>query len=70
MAVRWEHRVRAALLGASQDSLSDRVQAARVVARSWLARWGRRIAVAALAMAALTAMAAGATLALLVHALA
>lgn len=69
MALTWERRVRGALLAASPEPFVARADAARVVARSWLARWARRAGIAALVLTALMAMTAGATFALLVHAL-
>ena len=69
MALTWERRVRSAVLTHAEAPLALRLDAALVAGRSWLSRWVRRAGIAALAMTALMAVAAGTTLALLVHAL-
>jgi len=49
MTVRWEQRVRAALLAQHRVPLEGRVLAAALVARTRLARWTRRLGIVALA---------------------
>ena len=49
MTVRWEQRVRAALLAQHRVPLEGRVLAAALVARTRLVRWTRRLGIVALA---------------------
>jgi hypothetical protein len=49
MTVRWEQRVRAALVSQHRVPLEARVFAGALVARTRLARWTRRAGIAALA---------------------
>jgi hypothetical protein len=69
MMLRWERRVRAAVVRQADAPPAARIAAARLVALSWLARWGRRAGLAFLALTAMFAMAAGATFALVLHSL-
>ena len=50
MTIRWEQRVRAALVSQHWTPLEARTSAAVLVARTRLARWTRRAGVAVLAM--------------------
>lgn len=49
MTVRWEQRVRAALVAQRRAPLETRIFAGALVARTRLARWARRAGVAVLA---------------------
>ena len=49
MTVRWEQRVRAALVSQHRASLDARVSAGALVVRTRLARWTRRAGIAVLA---------------------
>lgn len=69
MMLRWERRVRAAVVRQTDAPPAARMAAARLVAYTSLARWGRRIGVVLVAMSAMFAMAAGATFALVLYAL-
>ncbi|HVE67220.1 MAG TPA: hypothetical protein VNB64_01435, partial [Solirubrobacteraceae bacterium] len=67
MAVRWERRVRAALRQPDAPP-SVRFAAARLVASCTLTRWARRAGAAVLVTAAVSGVAAGATLVLILQA--
>ena len=69
MTLRWERRVRAAVIRQTDAPPSARIAAARLVACTYLARWGRRAGLAFVAMTAMFAMAAGATFAVVLHSL-
>jgi len=49
MTVRWEQRVRAALVAQHRAPLEARVSAGALVVRTRLARWTRRVGIAVLA---------------------
>jgi hypothetical protein len=51
MIIRWEHRVGEALVSQRRASLEARLAAGVLVARSRLARWTRRAAIAVFAVA-------------------
>jgi hypothetical protein len=67
MTVRWERRVRAAVVRQRDAPPAARIAAARLVAYTCLMRWSRRAGLALVAMTAMFAMAAGATFALVLH---
>ncbi len=69
MMLRWERRVRAAVMRQTDAPPAARIGAARLVACTYLARWGRRVGIAFVAVSAMFAMVAGATFALVLHAL-
>jgi hypothetical protein len=69
MTLRWERRVRAAVIRQTDAPPAARIAAARLVACTYLARWGRRAGLAFVAMTAMFAMAAGATFAVVLHSL-
>src|SRR4249919_320400 len=69
MTIRWERRVRVAALRQSDAPLAARIAAARLVACTYLARWGRRAGLALVMLTAMFAMAAGVTFALVLRAL-
>jgi hypothetical protein len=68
MVLAWERRARAALVRQTDAPMTARIEAGWLVTRTHLARWGRRAGMAVMATAALTAMVAGATFALVLHA--
>jgi hypothetical protein len=69
MVVAWERRVRAGVIGQVDAPLGARVEAALLVARCHLSRWGRRAGLAVVVTTAVAAMAAGTAFALVVQAL-
>jgi hypothetical protein len=69
MMLRWERRVRAAVVRQTDAPPAARIAAARLVACTYLARWGRRAGIAFVAVSAMFAMVAGATFALVLYAL-
>jgi hypothetical protein len=69
MMLRWERRVRAGVLRQTDAPPAARIAAARLVACTYLARWGRRAGLAFLAATAMFAMAAGAAFAVVLHSL-
>jgi hypothetical protein len=69
MMLRWERRVRAAVVRQTDAPPAARIAAARLVACTYLARWGRRVGIAFVAVSAMFAMVAGATFALVLYAL-
>jgi hypothetical protein len=58
MILRWEHRVRDAMLSQQGVPIAVRASAGLLVARIRLRRWGRRAAIAVTAAVAVTVMAA------------
>jgi hypothetical protein len=58
MVVRWEHRVRGALVSQPGVPLSVRASAGLLVVRSRMRRWLRRAAIAVTAIVGMTVMAA------------
>ena len=69
MVLAWERRVRAAALRQADAPLGARLEAAMLVARTWLGRWTRRAGMALLAATAMLAAAASAAFALVLQAL-
>jgi hypothetical protein len=69
MMLRWERRVRAAVVRQTDAPPAARIAAARLVACTYLVRWGRRAGLVFVAMSAIFAMLAGATFALVLSAL-
>ena len=69
MILRWEDRVRHAMLSQRGVPIAVRTSAALLVARTRLQRWGRRAAIAVMALVAATLMATPvvAAVALLAH---
>jgi hypothetical protein len=57
MILRWEHRVRGALLYQPGVAINVRASAAMLIARSRLRRWSRRAALVVMAIVGLTIMA-------------
>jgi hypothetical protein len=58
MVLRWEHRVRVAMLSQREVPIAVRTSAGRLLVRTSLRRWSRRAAIAVSAAVGVTVMAA------------
>lgn len=69
MSMRWEQRVRAALMSQRAAPIELRLSAGLLLARTLLRRWGRRAAIAVLVAGTLAAATLIGSLAVLAHVL-